>query len=124
MSESKDLSRRHFLGMAGTAGVASFATRVIGFNLGLVELIHAEATKTAVTPFSFAIITDSHLFSIPDHKFDRALEDAVAQVNALSPAPDFVVYTGDIAQNGREDQLVKGQKILAKLNMPVHFIPG
>jgi 3',5'-cyclic AMP phosphodiesterase CpdA len=124
MSDSKDLTRRHFLGLAGSAGVASFAARAIGFNLGLVELLHAEPTMTAVTPFSFAIITDSHLFSQPNHKFDRSLEDAVAQVNALSPAPDFVMYTGDIAQNGREDQLVKGKGILAKLKMPLKVIPG
>ena len=124
MSESKDLSRRHFLGLAGQAGLATVAARAIGVNLGLVEILSAQGSKAAAAPFSFAIITDSHLFSIPDHKFDKSLEDAVNQVNALSPQPDFVVYTGDIAQNGREDQLVKGQKILSKLKVPMKVIPG
>jgi 3',5'-cyclic AMP phosphodiesterase CpdA len=124
MSESKDLSRRHFLGLAGQAGLATVAARAIGINLGLVEILSAQTGKGAGAPFSFAIITDSHLFSIPNHKFDKSLEDAVNQVNALSPQPEFVVYTGDIAQNGREDQLVKGQKILAKLKVPLKVIPG
>jgi 3',5'-cyclic AMP phosphodiesterase CpdA len=94
-------------------------------NLGLVEIVSAQTSKAALTPFTFAIITDSHLFSSDQpHKFDKSLEDAINMVNSLAIQPDFVVYTGDIAQNGREDQLVKGQKLLAKLKMPVKFIPG
>jgi 3',5'-cyclic AMP phosphodiesterase CpdA len=124
MADFKDLSRRRFLGLAGQAGVATVAARAIGVNLGLVEILSAQTGKGAVTPFSFAIITDSHLFSIPNHKFDRSLADAVEQVNALSPAVDFVMYTGDIAQSGTEDQLVKGKKILGKLKAPLKVIPG
>jgi 3',5'-cyclic AMP phosphodiesterase CpdA len=124
MSDFKDMSRRRFLGFAGQAGMATVAARAIGVNLGLVEVLSAQTGKGAVTPFSFAIITDSHLFSIPNHKFDHSLEDAVNQVNALSPGVDFVMYTGDIAQNGREDQLVKGKKILSNLKAPLKVIPG
>jgi 3',5'-cyclic AMP phosphodiesterase CpdA len=125
MSDLKDSGRRQFLGFAGQAGLATVAASAIGVNLGLVEIVSAETTgKRGVTPFSFAIITDSHLFSAENHRFDRSLIDAVNQVNALGRQPDFVVYTGDIAQNGREDQLVKGQKILSKLNVPVRYIPG
>ena len=124
MSDFKEMSRRRFLGFAGQAGMATVAARAIGVNLGLVEILSAQTGKGAVTPFSFAIITDSHLFSIPNHKFDHSLADAVNQVNALSPAVDFVMYTGDIAQNGREDQLVKGKKILANLKAPLKVIPG
>jgi predicted MPP superfamily phosphohydrolase len=109
--------------LAGQTGVATLAARAIGFNLGLVEVLSAQNSKNAAA-FSFAIITDSHLFSIPNHKFDRSLADAVAKVNGLTPAVDFVMYTGDIAQNGREDQLVKGKKILSQLKAPLHVIPG
>jgi 3',5'-cyclic AMP phosphodiesterase CpdA len=109
--------------LAGQAGLTTFAARAIGVNLGLVEVLSAE-TKSSLQPFSFALITDSHLFSIDNHKFDKALADAVAQVNALTPAVDFVMYTGDIAQNGREDQLVKGKKILSQLKAPLKVIPG
>jgi 3',5'-cyclic AMP phosphodiesterase CpdA len=123
MSYETDFTRRRFLGLAGNAGLATFAARAIGVNTGLIEVLAAE-TRTGVQPFSFAIITDSHLFSFDNHRFDKALADAVAQVNALTPAVDFVMYTGDIAQNGKEDQLVKGKKILSALKAPLKVIPG
>jgi 3',5'-cyclic-AMP phosphodiesterase len=122
MMDSGNLGRRGFLGFSGKAGLTTLLATPIGVNLGLVRV--AEAATGKVQPFSFAIISDSHLYSMPDHKFDKSLEDAVAQVNGLSTAPDFVVYAGDIAQNGTEDQLVKGQKILSKLKMPMKVIPG
>ena len=124
MSESKAASRRQFLGYTGAVGFSTLMAQAIGVDLALVSVAGAQTGKRVVQPFTFAIISDSHLYSMPDHKFDRALEDAVAQVNALSPLPDFVVYGGDIAQNGTEDQLVKGSKILAKLKMPMKVIPG
>ena len=122
MSDLIGTSKRDFLAFTGKAGLSTVVASAIGVNLGLVNI--ATATSRKVTPFSFAIISDSHLFSINDHKFDHHLEDAVAQVNGLENKPDFVLYGGDIAQNGTEDQLAKGQKILSKLTMPMKVIPG
>jgi 3',5'-cyclic AMP phosphodiesterase CpdA len=116
--------RRRFLGFSGKAGISTLMAQSIGLNLGLVNVAAAQAGKKKVSPFTFAIISDSHLYSIADHKFDRQLEDAVTQVNGLARQPDFVLYAGDIAQNGTEDQLVKGKKILAKLKAPMRVIPG
>jgi len=96
----------------------------VGVNLGLVQVATGQANARKVSPFNFAIISDSHLYSGPDHKFDRSLEDAVMQVNGMPNQPDFVLYAGDIAQNGTEDQLVKGKNILSKLKMPMRVIPG
>ncbi len=128
MSDRNDSSlganRRAFMGLAGKAGISTLVAQSIGVNLGLINVAAAQSGKRVVNPFNFAIISDSHLYSAPDHKFDRSLEDAVAQVNALEKQPDFVLYAGDIAQNGTEDQLVKGQKILSKLKMPMKVIPG
>ena len=124
MSGIKEPSRRRILRMAGEIGLTTFAARAIGVNLGLVQVVSAATGPRASEPFSFAIITDSHLFSQANHKFDKSLADAVQRVNSLSTPPDFVLFAGDIAQNGTEDQLVKGQKILSALKMPVKFIPG
>jgi 3',5'-cyclic-AMP phosphodiesterase len=124
MQDLDDTSRRRFLGFTGSAGLTTMVASAIGVNLGLVDIAAAQSGRKKITPFRFAMISDSHLYSIADHKFDRSLEDAVAQVNALNPLPDFVLYGGDIAQNGTEDQLVKGKKILAKLKMPMKVIPG
>jgi 3',5'-cyclic AMP phosphodiesterase CpdA len=118
------LGRRDFVRISGKAGLTTMVASAIGINTGLVRVAHADPETLKITPFTFAIISDSHLFSIPDHKFDSSLADAVDNVNKLSPRPDFVVYCGDIGQNGRADQLDKGRRILSKLAMPIHLIPG
>ena len=124
MEDLNDSSRRQFLGLTGAAGMTTLVASSIGINLGLVNVAAAQSGKRVIAPFSFAMISDSHLYSGADHKFDRSLEDAVAQINGLAQQPDFVLYGGDIAQNGTEDQLVKGKKILSKLKMPMKVIPG
>ena len=124
MSGLDDTTRRRFLTFTGKAGFSTLVASAAGINLGMVSVSPAQNATRKVTPFGFAIISDSHLYSINDHKFDRSLEDAVAQVNGMKTPPDFVVYAGDIAQNGTEDQLVKGKKILSKLKMPMRVIPG
>ncbi|MGB5199808.1 MAG: metallophosphoesterase [Sedimenticolaceae bacterium] len=124
MSDLANKDRRQFLGFTGKVGLSTMVASAAGVNLGLMEIVSAQTGKRGVEPFRFAIISDSHLYSIPDHKFDQQLMDAVAQVNAMDPLPDFVVYGGDIAQNGTEDQLAKGKKILAGLKVPMKVIPG
>lgn len=124
MSNVQDNSRRKFMGVTGAAGMSVFAAQAVGLNLGMVDIVVAQTGKRAVTPFRFAIISDSHLYTPAGHKFDQQLEDAVDQVNSLATKPDFVLYGGDIAQDGTVEQLSKGKKILSKLNVPVKFIPG
>jgi 3',5'-cyclic AMP phosphodiesterase CpdA len=119
-----DSNRRQFLGVTGKAGLSTFAASAVGTNLGLVDVVAAQTGKRAVTPFRFAIIADPHLYSGKDHVFDRQLEDAVAQVNALATQPDFVLITGDVAHQGKVDQMVKGKNILSKLKAPIQSIPG
>lgn len=123
MTDDSKMSRRDFFTIAGRAGLATLIASAVGVNLGVVEIAEARSMRK-ITPFRFAIITDSHLYDIPDHKFDAQLADAVDKVNAMRPRPDFVVYTGDIAQTGTGTQLQKGVKILSKLKMPMHVIPG
>ena len=124
MSDSSDPSRRQFLGFTGKAGLSTFAASAVGVNLGMVDVVAAQTGRRAVTPFRFAIISDPHLYSAKDHVFDKQLEDAVAQVNALATQPDFVLITGDVSHHGELDQLAKGKRILSKLKAPIRSIPG
>ena len=124
MREVHDKNRRQFLGLTGMAGLSTFATQAIGINLGLVDVVHAQSGTRPVTPFRFAIISDPHLYAQKDHVFDRQLEDAVAQVNALKTQPDFVMIMGDIAHHGEADEMAKGKAILGKLKAPIRSIPG
>ena len=119
-----NISRRELVTVAGKSGLITMIAGAVGLNVGMVKVATAEPESPRVQPFTFAIISDSHLYSIPDHKFDGILADSVAKVMSMRPLPEFVVYCGDIAQNGRQDQLEKGRRILGKLSMPIHFIPG
>jgi len=127
MASNDDLNnqgRRRFLGVTGKVGLSTLAAQAVGVNLGLVDIVAAQGGRRAVTPFRFAIISDPHLYSFNDHVFDRQLEDAVAQVNALATQPDFVLVTGDVSHHGSADQLAKGKRILSKLKAPMRVIPG
>ncbi|MCU0968107.1 MAG: metallophosphoesterase [Rubrivivax sp.] len=123
-SSNANQGRRKFLGLTGTAGLSTFAAQAIGVNLGMVDIVQAQAGRRAVTPFRFAIISDPHLYSAKDHVFDRHLEDAVAQVNGLASQPDMVFVLGDVSHHGEADQIAKGKQILSKLKAPIRSIPG
>ena len=120
------ISRRQFLGYSMKTGAATLFTGILApsassfFGYGGV----AAAATTKITPFTFAVLTDAHLYDIADHKFDKFLEKAVADVNSLNPLPDLLLYAGDIGQSGKEAELKKGKKILDKLKMPYKVIPG
>jgi len=117
-------NRRRFLGMTGAAGLSTLSATAVGINLGLVDVVSAQGGPRSVTPFRFAIISDPHLYSEKDHVFDKHLEDAVAQTNALATQPDFVLITGDVSHHGEADQIAKGKRILSKLKAPIKSIPG
>ncbi|MDT8382791.1 MAG: metallophosphoesterase [Gammaproteobacteria bacterium] len=120
------ISRRQFLGITTKAGAATLFTGMFAPSvtsmLGLGGV--AEAATKKIKPFTFAVLTDAHLYNIKDHKFDGILEKAVDDVNSINPSPDFVLYGGDLGQSGEKDELVKGKKILDKLKMPYKIIPG
>jgi len=124
MTDFDKMSRRSFLSISGKAGLSTLVASAVGTNFGMVSVAEAAMGKGKVTPFRFAIMTDGHLFSHPDHKFDALMAKAVDDCNNMNPKPDFVLYCGDIAQNGLDEQLVKGKNILSKLTMPLKVIPG
>jgi 3',5'-cyclic AMP phosphodiesterase CpdA len=58
-----------------------------------------------------AQISDTHLtLDTPDA--DQRMRDfalTVADINALDPAPDVIVHTGDIVHNGRQDEYAQAE---------------
>ncbi|MFZ1923714.1 MAG: metallophosphoesterase [Xanthobacteraceae bacterium] len=73
-----------------------------------------------------AQISDTHIaLDTPDA--DRRISDferTVADINALDPAPDLIVHTGDIVHNGRPDEYAKAAAILAHACPPVYVLAG
>lgn len=73
-----------------------------------------------------AQISDTHLtLDTPDA--DQRMRDfalTVADINALDPAPDVIVHTGDIVHNGRQDEYAQAVATLAKARAPVYVLGG
>jgi 3',5'-cyclic AMP phosphodiesterase CpdA len=53
-----------------------------------------------------------------------ALERAVAHLNALEPAPDIVLATGDLSHDTEPEDYLRLKAALAGLDMPLFVIPG
>ena len=70
-----------------------------------------------------AQLTDPHI-RLGDPAPDRALAAAVAAVVALDPAPDAVLVSGDLADNGDPREYERVRELLEPLPMPYHVLPG
>jgi Icc protein len=70
--------------------------------------------------------SDTHIaLDTPDaEQRIRDFERTIADINALDPAPDVIVHTGDIVHNGRPDEYAEAVRILSKARAPVYVIPG
>ncbi len=109
------ISRRDFLKVAAS-------TTVLG-SLGVFRV--EAATQKIGTPFTFAYISDSHLFvKRVNKRFIRAVEKAVHDMNSLDPQPDFILYGGDLAQLGKPGELELGKTLLDALKAPVKMMVG
>jgi Icc protein len=73
-----------------------------------------------------AQISDTHIvLDAPDA--DQRISDfkrTIADINALDPAPDVIVHTGDIVHNGRADEYARAVAILKKAQAPVYVLAG
>ncbi len=120
--------RRHFLKVtARFAALAAAAGVIQPHAFQLVEVASAATTPEAApaVAFSFAYVSDSHLYARGmTHRFAKAAAKAVADVNALDPQPDFVLFGGDLAQLGRPDELDFGRQILKDLKAPLKMMVG
>lgn len=115
---SKGLTRRGFLKVSALTG----ATLVVAPSMG--SLLAPHSARAAATDFSFAIIADSHTMGAKNPRMKTRLEAAIKEVNALSPAPDFVMYMGDAVHDGSPEQFKYFQEIMAALKPKTYYIPG
>lgn len=115
-----DLDRRQFLKLAGLGG-AVFASGLSGF-----------AGAQNAQDFYFVQLSDTHwgFEGAPNPDAKVTLKKAVASVNALSPAPDFIMFTGDLTHTTddpaeRRKRMGEFKEIIAELKVKnVRFIPG
>jgi 3',5'-cyclic-AMP phosphodiesterase len=122
----KRLDRRSFMKVSGAALGAALAHGVTNPHSFMpVSVAHAQPAAGGKAPFTFAYISDSHLYERDlNDRFVRALMRAVDDVNRMDPQPDFVLYGGDLAQLGQPKELDLGAQILKNLKAPVRMMVG
>ena len=73
-----------------------------------------------------AQITDTHI-ALDTADADQRLHDfacVVDDINALDPAPDVIVHSGDIVHNGRAGEYAEAAAILGRARAPVYVMAG
>ncbi len=75
-----------------------------------------------------AQLSDTHIVSSGTGYFgidtERYLRDALAEVHALDPVPDYIVVTGDLVNQGTPAQYARFREIMSSARLPYFVIPG
>ena len=73
-----------------------------------------------------AQISDTHIArSVPDAEQRAAdLARTIADMNALNPAPDAIIHTGDVTHGGRREDYELAAALLRQAHVPVYVAPG
>lgn len=118
------LSRRDALKLAAVGGVV-FASRLVPGRL--------VPDVQAADDFYFVQISDTHWgFDDPGVNPDpqATLMKSVAAINSVHPAPDFVVFTGDLTHKTddpalRRKRMAEFKEIVSGIKVPkIYFLPG
>jgi 3',5'-cyclic-AMP phosphodiesterase len=121
-ARSTVITRRTFLHKSlfyGTAaGVAAYGWFPI---LNTIDVAHAATAES----FKFAWISDTHLYpkDVNTRFVDKAVK-AIQEVQAMNPAPDFLIFGGDLGQLGDPVELQLGAELLKEIKIKKVFIPG
>jgi 3',5'-cyclic-AMP phosphodiesterase len=110
--------RRDFVSTLGLGGAAMAAA-----PLGSL-LVPGTALAKPVEDFTFAILADSHTMGKKNHPMKVRLQAAIRQINAMSPAPDFVMYLGDAITDGTVEEFKYYEEIIADLKPTMHYVAG
>ena len=114
------ITRRIFLRRSLAAGAVAGAAAS-----GLFPFIQTIDVAFGAEAFRFAWISDSHLYpKTLNTRFVEKVERAVNDVKAMKPAPDFLIYGGDLAQLGDPVELQLGADILKAITVKKYYIPG
>jgi len=76
-----------------------------------------------------AQITDIHLLAEPNAKLHGvdtaiALQKVIDAIGELSPLPDLMIATGDLAEDGSKATYNRLRQLLASVNVPVYVLAG
>jgi Icc protein len=114
------ITRRTFIHRSVLAGAAGAAT------YGWFPLINTlDFAYGQQAPFRFAWVSDNHLYPKDvNTRFVEKTTRAFKEVQAMSPAADFMIHGGDLAQLGDPVELDLGADLLKEVQIRKVFIPG
>jgi len=127
-AEQDGVDRRGFLKCMAWAGTGMLWTISSGvLSSRMLGPVNASAAEGRTGDFTFVQISDSHVgFNKPANtNVVGTLKQAIAKINALPAAPDFILHTGDLSHlsEPREfdtlDQLLKSAKA-----GQIFYVPG
>lgn len=108
--------RREFIRQLGLTLAAGWVLRRLSWPL----LSWAEGPELRL-----ALLADAHLKDGDPRRAEaKALARAAAEIRALKPAPDLVLFAGDLAHRGRPQALDLGREILSDLPAPLLVVRG
>lgn len=99
--------------------------RIVGAGLGSQTLLPrcwANASPSELPTLSLVVVSDTHLGYKDKEYAAQQWEAAAAAINEIRA--DLVLHLGDIVDGGREKQYPVYLETRAKINKPVHEIPG
>ena len=110
------MDRREFVKHVGLGLAAGWAVGRLAWPF---------TARAADPEVRLALLADAHLKDGNDRRPEAvALARAVAEIGKLSPPPELVLFSGDLAHRGRPDALDLGREILAGLPAPVLAVCG
>src|ERR1700754_1692772 len=104
-----------------SAKTCKIQSKALFFRLLLVFIVFSPPAWSQSTPaLRIAFLTDIHVS--PGAVSEPNLEKIVSEVN--TGHYDFAVVTGDISNSGLDTELITVHRILSKLTIPYHIVPG
>jgi 3',5'-cyclic AMP phosphodiesterase CpdA len=120
------IDRRGFLECMAWVGTGLLWT-VSGGVLSSQRLTPALAAEMPHGEFSFAQISDSHIGFNADANRDvtGTLQQAIARINALQPAPAFLLHTGDLTHGQKPSEFdTLAENLKSASAKQVFYAPG
>ncbi len=111
--------RRGFIQTVGLTGLTLAVAPLASMLLPSPSL-----AGSLVQDFTFAILADSHTMGLKNSPMKVRLEAAIRQINAMDPAPDFVMYLGDAIHDGTREEFRYFEEIIAGLKPAIHYLAG
>jgi 3',5'-cyclic AMP phosphodiesterase CpdA len=127
-AENDGVDRRGFLKCMAWAGTGMLWTISGGVLASkILSPIRAMAAESLVADFSFVQISDSHIgFNKPANTdVVGTLKQAIARINALPAAPDFILHTGDLSHLSEPEEFDTLDQLLKTTKAgQIFYVPG